>query len=83
MIDNGTKTMLGECQMAWLKDGLKASNAKIKIIASGSEWQRNSHADSWSSYPANARLSLISSVKRKSLAFYSYPEIGISPAVPR
>ena len=51
MIDDGTKTMLGAGQLAWLKDNLKASKAKIKIIASGSEWQRHSHADSWSSYP--------------------------------
>ena len=51
MIDDGIKTMLGERQFAWLKDGLKNSKAKIKIIASGSEWQRSSHADSWASYP--------------------------------
>lgn len=51
MIDDGTKTMLGTRQLAWLKDHLKGSKAKIKIIASGSEWQRHGHPDSWSSYP--------------------------------
>lgn len=51
MIDDGSKTMLGARQLAWLKRELEASTAKVKIIASGSEWQRFSHADSWSSYP--------------------------------
>lgn len=51
MIDDGTKTMLGERQWAWLKDSLEASEAKTKIIASGSEWQSNGHVDSWTSYP--------------------------------
>lgn len=51
MIDDGTKTMLGMRQLAWLKRELKASTAKVKVIASGSEWQTNSHTDSWSSYP--------------------------------
>ena len=51
MIDDGTKTMLGARQLAWLKAQLKASSAKVKVIASGSEWQRHSHADSWTSYP--------------------------------
>jgi alkaline phosphatase D len=34
-----------------LKRELKGSDAKLKLIASGSEWQRHSHTDSWSSYP--------------------------------
>lgn len=51
MLDDGTKTMLGARQIAWLKRALKASKAKVKIIASGSEWQPHGHADSWSSYP--------------------------------
>ena len=51
MIDDGTKTMLGRQQLDWLKRRLKASTAKVKIIASGSELQLNSHTDSWTSYP--------------------------------
>ena len=51
MIDDGTKTMLGARQLEWLKAELKASEAKVKIIGSGSEWQRNGHTDSWTSYP--------------------------------
>lgn len=51
MIDDGSKTMLGARQLQWLKRELKSSTGKVKIIASGSEWQRNSHTDSWSSYP--------------------------------
>ena len=51
MIDDGHKTMLGAKQLAWLKRELAASTGRVKIIASGSEWQPNSHADSWTSYP--------------------------------
>ena len=51
MIDDGHKTMLGARQLAWLKRELSAATGKVKIIASGSEWQPNSHADSWTSYP--------------------------------
>jgi Phosphodiesterase/alkaline phosphatase D len=48
--DDGTKTMLGAAQLAWLKRELLASRARVKFIASGSEWQRNSHLDSWTSF---------------------------------
>ena len=48
--DDGTKTMLGERQLAWLKRGLLASKAAVKLLASGSEWQSNGHADSWTSF---------------------------------
>jgi alkaline phosphatase D len=50
MVDDGTKTMLGAAQLAWLKRELLASKAKVKVIASGSEWELNSHQDSWSSF---------------------------------
>jgi alkaline phosphatase D len=48
--DDGTKTMLGTKQLAWLKRELLASRAKVKFIASGSEWAPHSHLDSWSSF---------------------------------
>ncbi|MCI0748772.1 MAG: alkaline phosphatase family protein [Verrucomicrobia subdivision 3 bacterium] len=44
------KTMLGDRQLAWLKQGLLASKAPVKILASGSEWQTNGTADSWKSF---------------------------------
>jgi alkaline phosphatase D len=50
MVDDGTKTMLGAKQLAWLKRELLASRAKVKLIASGSEWEPNSHLDSWTSF---------------------------------
>jgi alkaline phosphatase D len=50
MVDDGTKTMLGPAQLAWLKRGLAASRAKVKFIASGSEWEPNGHLDSWTSF---------------------------------
>ena len=48
--DDGTKTMLGERQLAWLKNGLSESRAKFKIIGSGSEWQTKTQPDCWSSF---------------------------------
>jgi len=48
--DGPDKTMLGRQQLEWLKQGLKTSKAKIKILASGSEWQTNGHKDSWTSF---------------------------------
>lgn len=53
--DDGTKTMLGVKQLAWLKRELLASKAKIKFVASGSEWQINGHADSWTSFDRERR----------------------------
>jgi alkaline phosphatase D len=50
MVDDGTKTMLGARQLAWLKRELLASRAKVKFIASGSEWEPNGHLDSWTSF---------------------------------
>ncbi len=48
--DDGTKTMLGARQLAWLKQTLKGSKAKLKFVSAGSEWQMYSHLDSWTSY---------------------------------
>lgn len=44
------KTMLGAAQLAWLKKELLNSKAKVKFIASGSEWQSHGHRDSWTSF---------------------------------
>jgi alkaline phosphatase D len=46
------KTMLGDRQLAWLKQGLLASTAPVKIIAAGSEWQSHGTVDSWTSFAA-------------------------------
>ena len=48
--DDGTKTVLGEKQLEWLRRELLASTARVKFLASGSEWQTNGHADSWTSF---------------------------------
>ncbi len=48
--DGPEKTMLGQTQLAWLKRNLKASTAKVKILASGSEWQSHGTGDSWSKF---------------------------------
>ena len=48
--DDGTKTMLGEKQLAWLKRELLASKGTIKILACGGEWQANGSDDSWRSF---------------------------------
>lgn len=48
--DDGTKTMLGAKQVAWLKRELLASKAVIKVLAAGGEWQSDSSDDSWKSF---------------------------------
>jgi alkaline phosphatase D len=50
-----SKTMLGAKQLAWLKRELLESTAKVKFIASGSEWQLNGHLDSWTSFDRERR----------------------------
>jgi len=45
-----TKTVFGTKQKAWIKQQLKDSSAKIKIVAMGSEWQLNGHRDSYTSF---------------------------------
>jgi alkaline phosphatase D len=44
------KTMLGTGQVAWLKRELRASQAAIKVLASGGEWQSDGTRDSWTSF---------------------------------
>jgi alkaline phosphatase D len=44
------KTMLGRAQVDWLKRTLLASDARVKVVACGSEWQTNGTADSWTSF---------------------------------
>lgn len=53
--DDGSKTMLGERQKAWLKAKLRASEATFKIVATGSEFQLNGHLDSWTSFESERR----------------------------
>lgn len=48
--EDGHKTHLGEKQLAWLKRELAASKAKIKVLATGGEWQTHSQAASWASF---------------------------------
>ena len=53
--DDGTKTALGKKQLDWLKRELLASKGTFKFIASGSEWQPDGHADSWTSFDRERR----------------------------
>lgn len=48
--DGPGKSMLGATQLDWLKRTLKASTAKVHLIASGSEWQTHGHQDSWAMF---------------------------------
>ncbi len=48
--DTGDKTMLGGRQLAWLKTALRRSEARIKFIASGTEWQSYGTTDSWKGF---------------------------------
>ncbi len=49
--DGPNKTFLGAAQLAWLKEGLKASKAPFKVLVSGSGWTaaKGQGGDSWSS----------------------------------
>ncbi len=44
-------TMLGATQLAWLLDGLAASTAPFKLIASGSRFTLQGSSDSWAEHP--------------------------------
>jgi alkaline phosphatase D len=48
--DGPEKTMLGAKQLEWLKRELSASKARIKLLATGSEWETFSSEDSWASF---------------------------------
>lgn len=48
--DSIQKSHLGKKQLAWLKEGLKASTARVKIIASGVEFNAGTGKDSWLFY---------------------------------
>ncbi len=50
--DSSEKTMLGQAQLQWLKQGLKKSTSPFKIILSGSGWTvaKGAGGDSWASY---------------------------------
>ncbi len=47
--DDDTKRMLGDAQFKWLLDGLKASKARFKVVASGSTLA-HSKSDGWRVY---------------------------------
>lgn len=49
--NNPAKTQLGTLQLEWLKRSLAESKARVKILASGGEWQDNGTPDSWTSFP--------------------------------
>lgn len=61
--DGRDKTMLGEAQLAWLKNRLAASDAAFKVIVSGSGWSiaKGETGDAWSShlYERNALFDFI------------------------
>ncbi len=50
--DGPEKTMLGAGQLAWLKQGLAASEAPFKVLISGSGWScaKGMGGDAWSSF---------------------------------
>ena len=48
--EDGRKSYLGSGQLSWLKRGLLASRAAVKIIASGGEFQTFGMKNSWTSF---------------------------------
>jgi alkaline phosphatase D len=64
--EDGSKTMLGERQLAWLKAALSASKAKFKLIAAGSEWSSRSQPDCWMSF-ARERREIFEHIQREKI----------------
>lgn len=58
--------MLGAAQLAWLKRELAASKAKVKFLASGSEWQTHGTVDSWSRFNRE-RLELFDFIQERGI----------------
>ena len=56
MRDGPDKTMFGAAQLAWLRNALVSSNARIKIVANGSQlWNRRSRFEGWNHYAIEQR----------------------------
>lgn len=68
--DDDAKRMLGDAQFAWLLDGLKASTAKFKVIASGSTLF-HSRGDGWRIYTFS-RHRLLDSIKEHKIPGVMY-----------
>ena len=68
--DDPEKRMLGDAQFEWLMDGLKSSQAKFKVIASGSTLQE-SEVDGWRIYTF-ARHRLLDAIKAESISGVMY-----------
>ncbi len=48
--DDGTKSLLGERQLGWLKQSLLVSKARVKVIACGCEWESSGVKNSWMTF---------------------------------
>jgi alkaline phosphatase D len=68
--DNEEKRMLGEAQFNWLIDGLKKSEARFKIIVSGSTLQHSKN-DGWRIFTF-ARHRLLDAIKEHKLSGVMY-----------
>ncbi|MFT6160327.1 MAG: alkaline phosphatase D [Myxococcota bacterium] len=56
--------LLGPAQEQWLLDGLAASNATFKLIASGTQFTAQGSNDSWASFPSDRNALLQGIVAR-------------------
>lgn len=68
--DDDRKRMLGDPQFTWLLDGLKASTAKFKVVASGSTLQ-TSKGDGWRIY-THSRHRFFDSLKKHKISGVMY-----------
>ncbi|HUF61883.1 MAG TPA: alkaline phosphatase D family protein [Verrucomicrobiales bacterium] len=68
--DDETKRMLGDAQFGWLLEGLKASRARFKVIASGSTFH-TSEKDGWRIYTF-ARHRLLDSIREHQVSGVLY-----------
>ena len=64
--DVAARTMLGEAQKAWLKDGLARSKATFKVIVSSVAFLPPARMDSWNGYQAE-RHELVDFIRREQI----------------
>lgn len=57
-LDDGTKTMLGEAQIAWLRDLLMSTSARALVWLMPSQWLRSTGSDTWAAF-ATERAALV------------------------
>ncbi len=66
----GKKTLLGERQLSWLKENLKKSTAKFKLLVSPTMWSDyiSNGKDSWGVYDKKGREELFTLIEKENIS---------------